>query len=209
MPIKDDEARRSYFRDYMRERRAGKKPEPQATVDLAAADLAAADLAAAAAELAKAKERISELEDQLSAAKSAPHGQQDTSALEMKNAALSYELFHTKNEAERAKKENARLRAENKRLIELTPAQREVEATAKLEKKIASLTKKNEELQARLHLAYRSKTVRFPKKLHDEVRSCLHPDRVQDPELKKRFEKAFQHYNRRVEGYTITNEEDQ
>lgn len=26
MPIRDDEARRAYFRDYMRERRAGKKP---------------------------------------------------------------------------------------------------------------------------------------------------------------------------------------
>jgi hypothetical protein len=28
MPIKDDEARRSYFREYMRKRRAGEKPAP-------------------------------------------------------------------------------------------------------------------------------------------------------------------------------------
>jgi hypothetical protein len=35
----------------------------------------------------------------------------------------------------------------------------------------------------------------FDRATFNYIRSCLHPDRVQDPELRKRFEKAFRLFN--------------
>jgi hypothetical protein len=56
-----------------------------------------------------------------------------------------------------------------------------------LRSEIANLRAKARALSARLNAQPHNLT----RALHKEIRACLHPDRVNDPELKKRFEKAF------------------
>jgi regulator of replication initiation timing len=164
MPIKDDAARRRYFRDYMRERRAGqKKPGPNGPD----------------ADVGALREQIHALESELENAKRA-------TAVAAEEVALTLELHA-------AEKRISTLQARVTR-AEQAAKEAAVNADAQLQRKFADASKKLAEARARLRALAKSPVgkVFIPADNRRKILRCLHPDAVPDPALKKRYEEAFQ-----------------
>ena len=174
MPIKDGDARRSYFRDYMRKRRAqsaGPDPdlqEAEATLREAEAALREAEAAWLRAECAKLREqlaalmaeneqlrgRVAELELQVAMLDLFPQAPETLESLSTKLENAEQQLKETRTQVKNFKLHNAHLN----RLLE-------------------------------------SKPPLMTRKLHREIRGFLHPDRApDDAALRKRLERCFQSF---------------
>jgi chromosome segregation ATPase len=165
MLIKDDAARRRYFRDYMRERHAGqqKKPGPNGPD----------------AEVQALREQIRALENELENAKRA-------TAVAAEEVALTMEL-------QAAEKHISTLQARVTR-AEQAAKEAAANADTELQRKFADASKKLAEARARLRALAKSPAgkVFILGANRRKILRCLHPDAVPDPALKRRYEEAFQ-----------------
>lgn len=92
----------------------------------------------------------------------------------------------------RAKERGRQPRAAAPRPVNVLP---ETEAVARLQKQLAAAHTRISNLLAKVRVLSFDAPVVMSRKLHRELRACLHPDWVTDPKQKARYEEATKQFN--------------
>ena len=175
MPIKDPEVRRKYFRELMRERRAGtpKRAKPEA------------------AEIERLRNENQRLQAELAALRRRDPSRLPETVTELQAQRRAFE------EAKKAKRAAGATRAaENYAGVDEATLQERLQRAELLHKadqtRIRNLTGKVRVLQAMLN----EKPTQMPKRLHQQVLNFLHPDRAgSDEVMHKRLQRCFQEFS--------------